>query len=299
MSQDDVFTSENAFMEYYSNKTGSSSGHRFYNKTTKILEITDNASIHQGTTSVLCGDSNLRSGFQFTNSKLNEVSLLFKSDITDTISDSSIVVSNPLSSVKLNSGKMVITTSDLQTSSTSFIQNINSSINTTTYDSLIQTKKYKLDASKSNTADVTTVIQSSVLNTDNTGSIENKCSTMLHSGIFNTRCNISKTGIIDYNDALTNSLSTTYKTNNVYTNVADATIVVFGSKSNKENSGVMYINSGNINIGTNTDVLSACNINIGSTLSTITIKGSLIFENSDLTATNLPDFIRQIVRSRI
>ena len=104
-----------------------------------MLEMTDNAFIHQGTTSVLCGDSNLRSGFQFTNSQLK-----FKSDITDTISDSSIVVSNPLSSVKLNSGKMVITTSDLQTASTSFIQNINSSINTTTYDSLIQTKKYKL-----------------------------------------------------------------------------------------------------------------------------------------------------------
>ena len=32
-----------------------------------------------------------------------------------------------------------------ETTSTSFIQNINSSINTTTYDSLIQTKKYKLD----------------------------------------------------------------------------------------------------------------------------------------------------------
>ena len=55
---------------------------------------------------------------------------------------------------------------------------------------------------------------------------------MLHSGIFNTRCNIKKTGIIDYNDSLTNSLSnSTYKTNNLYTNVADATIVVFGSKS--------------------------------------------------------------------
>ena len=94
----------------------------------------------------------------YPNSQLNEVSLLFKSDIKDTISDSSIVVSNPLSSVKLNSGKMVITTSDLQTASTSFIQHINSSINTTTYDSLIQTKKYKLDASKSNSADVTTVI---------------------------------------------------------------------------------------------------------------------------------------------
>ena len=191
MSQDDVFTSENAFIEYYSNKTGLSSGHRFYNKTTKMLEITDNALIH---------DSNFRSGFQFTNSQLNEVSLLFKSDITDTISDSSIVVSNPLSSVKFNSGKMVITTSDLQTSSTSFIQNINSSINTTTHDAFTQTKKYKLDASRSNTADVTTVIQSSVLNTENTGSIEIKCSTMLHSGIFNTRCNISKTGIIDHND---------------------------------------------------------------------------------------------------
>ena len=264
-----------------------------------MLEITDNAFIHQGTTAVLCGDSNLNSGFQFTNSQLNEVILLFKSDIIDTISDSSIVVSNPLSSVKLNSGKMVITTSDLQTSSTSFIQNINSSINTTTYDSLTQTKKYKLDVSKSNTADVTTVIQSSVLNTENTGSLENKCNTMLHSSIFNTRCNISKTGITDYNDSLTNSSSTTYKTNNLYTNVADATIVVFGSKSNKENSGVMYVNSGNINIGTNRDVQSACNIKIGSTLSTITIKGSLIFENSDLTATNLPDFIRQIVRSRI
>ena len=44
-----------------------------------MLEITDNALIHQGTTSALCGDSNLRSGFQFTNSQLNEVSLLFKS----------------------------------------------------------------------------------------------------------------------------------------------------------------------------------------------------------------------------
>ena len=201
--------------------------------------------------------------------------LYYLNHITDTISDSSIVVSNPLSSVKLNSGKMAITSSDLQTSSTSFIQNINSSVNTTTYDALTQTKKYELDACKSNVADVTTVIQSSVLYTDYTGSIENKCSTLLHSGIFNTRCNIKKTGIIDYNDSLTNSLSnSTYKTNNLYTNVADATIVVFGSKSNKENSGVIYIDSGNVKIGTNTDVLSACNINIESTLSTITIKDS-------------------------
>ena len=52
-----------------------------------MIEITDNAFIHQGSTVVLCGDSNLRSGFQFTNSQLNEVSLLFKSNITDTISD--------------------------------------------------------------------------------------------------------------------------------------------------------------------------------------------------------------------
>ena len=64
--------------------------------------------------------------------------LYYLNHITDTISDSSIVVSNPLSSVKLNSGKMAIISSDLQTSSTSFIQNINSSVNTTTYDALIR-----------------------------------------------------------------------------------------------------------------------------------------------------------------
>ena len=58
---------------------------------------------------------------------------------------------------------MAIISSDLQTSSTSFIQNINSIVNMTTYDALTQTKKYKLDACKSNVADVTTVIQNSVL----------------------------------------------------------------------------------------------------------------------------------------
>ena len=77
-------------------------------------------------------------------------------------------------------------------------------------------------------------------------------------------------------------------------------LIVQNNNSSKENGRICSINCGILNLATNTpDVFSASTINIGSTLSTTYIRGRVIFDNADLTATNLPDFIRQIVRSRV
>ena len=94
-------------------------------------------------------------------------------------------------------------------------------------------------------------------------------------------------------------LSTNYKANQLFSNSVDASIVVQSNNSIKENSGICSIHAGILNLATNSDGFLASTIIIGSTLSTIYLRGNLIFDNSDLTATNLPDFIRQIVRSRI
>ena len=73
-------------MDYYCNAR-LKSGHRFYGAATKILDVSVSSMIHIGKSAVICGDSNLNSGFQFENNKLN-----FKSDISDSVSESSIVV---------------------------------------------------------------------------------------------------------------------------------------------------------------------------------------------------------------
>ena len=111
---------------------------------------------------------------------------------------------------------------------------------------------------------------------------------------------MTNTGITHYNDRVNNFVSTNYKTSSVLTNIVDASIVVKNNNSVKENYGIMNLNAGVINIATNTpDALSSSSIILGSSLSNIYIPGNLIFNNTDMKATNLPDYIRQIVRSRI
>ena len=122
-----------------------------------------------------------------------------------------------------------------------------------------------------------------------------------HTGLYHRRCvQNSSVGITDFNNIVTKTISTTYKTNSLSSNFSDASIVVSNNNSNKENSGICSINAGILNLGTSTsDAFSASTIVIGSSLSTIFLRGNVIFDNPDLTATNLPDYIRQIVRSRI
>ena len=55
-----------------------------------------------------------------------------------------------------------------------------------------------------------------------------------------------------------------------------------------------------MNVGINSqDIFSGTVINIGSTLSIENIKEKLVFDNLDGLATNLPDYIRQIIKLRI
>ena len=96
-----------------------------------ILDINSLSMTHVGKTAVLCGDNNLYSGFQFENNKLNEISLLFKSDISDSVSDSSIVVSNTLHFFTPNSGKMVITSGEIELTSNRLSQYFNGTASTT------------------------------------------------------------------------------------------------------------------------------------------------------------------------
>ena len=114
-----------AFMNYHCNSIGITSGHRFYAKSVKILDLNTLSMIHIGRSAVLCADQDLRSGFQFENNRLNEISLLFKSDILDSISDSSIVVSNTNNFFTPNSGKMVINSGEVEINSNRFFQYFN------------------------------------------------------------------------------------------------------------------------------------------------------------------------------
>ena len=87
---------------------------------------------------------------------------------------------------------------------------------------------------------------------------------------------------------------------NLFCNLVDASIVVSNNNSTKENNGICNINAGILHLATNTsDAFTASTIIIGSTLSNVYIPGNLIFNNTDQRATNIPDYIRQIVRSRI
>ena len=107
------------------------------------------------------------------------------------------------------------------------------------------------------------------------------------------------TGITEYNDTLNKVVRTNYKSNPLLSNVVDASIVVQSNNSRKENSGICSINAGTLNLATNIDGFSASTIIIGSALSTIYLRGNLIFDNPDMSVTNLPDFIRQVIRNRI
>ena len=54
-----------------------------------------------------------------------------------------------------------------------------------------------------------------------------------------------------------------------------------------------------LNLATNIDGFPASTIIIGSALSTIYLRGNLIYDNADMSVTNLPDFIKQVTRNRI
>ena len=92
-----------AYMDYYCN-AGLKSGYRFYRAVTKILDVSVSSVIHIEKSAVICGDSNL-----VENNKANEISLLFKRDISDSVSDSLIVVSNASNFVHSNSRELVVT----------------------------------------------------------------------------------------------------------------------------------------------------------------------------------------------
>ena len=68
--------------------------------------------IHIEKSAVICGDSNL-----VENNKANEISLLFKRDISDSVSDSLIVVSNASNFVHSNSRELVVTSGELELTS--------------------------------------------------------------------------------------------------------------------------------------------------------------------------------------
>ena len=55
VTRDDT-TLNDSYLNYYSNMESSYSGHRFYNKTKKVLEINNENFMHTGKTAVLCSD---------------------------------------------------------------------------------------------------------------------------------------------------------------------------------------------------------------------------------------------------
>ena len=289
-----------AYMDYYCNSLGVKSGHRFYAASSKVLDINSLSMTHVGKTAVLCGDNSLYSGFQFENNKLNEISLLFKSDISDSVSDSSIVVSNTMNFFTPNSGKMVITSAEIELTSNRLSQYFNGTASTTYVNSNQSINISKITSLYSNISDVTTIISGSNSFYEDQGTHQTKCKLKVHTGTYHTTCSNSTTGITDYNDTFNRIVSTNYKSYPFTLNSSDASIVVQNNNSSKENGGICSINAGILNLASNTpDVFSASTINIGSTLSTTYIRGRVIFDNADLSATNLPDYIRQIVRSRI
>ena len=300
ITQDTTLSGTPSYMNYYCNDSGTSSGHRFYTGQKKSLDINGTSMTHVGSTCVLCADSNLNSGFQFENNKSNEISLLFKSDISDSISDTSIVVSNTNHFFTPNSGKMIINSGEVEFHSNRFSQYFNNTFSTNYVNSDQLININKISSTTSNISDVTQIITSNISTFEDDGNHELKCRTSTHTGTYSRNCILNNTGITHYNDRVNGFVSTNYKTSSLLTNVVDASIVVKNNNSIKENYGTMNLNAGVINIGTNSpDPLSSSSIIIGSSLSNIFIPGNLIFNNTDMKATNLPDYIRQIVRNRI
>ena len=158
----------------------------------------------------------------------------------------------------------------------------------------------KIKSIYTNISDVTTLVSGSNSIHEDQGIHETKCRTKIHTGIYNRRCvQNTTTGITEYNDTFNKVVRTNYKSNPFLSNVVDASIVVQSNNSRKENSGICSINAGTLNLATNIDGFSASTIIIGSALSTIYLRGNLIFDNPDMSVTNLPDFIRQVIRNRI
>ena len=300
ITQDLTTSGTPSYMNYYCNDSGTNSGHRFYTAEKKTLDLNGVSMTHVGSTCVLCADSNLNSGFQFENNKSNEISLLFKSDISDSISDSSIVVSNTNHFFTPNSGKMIISSGEVEFHSNRFSQYFNNTFSTNYVNSNQLININKINSTTSNISDVTQLITANISTFEDDGNYELKCRTSTHTGTYTRNCILNNTGITQYNDRVNNFVSTNYKTSSVLTNIVDASIVVKNNNSVKENYGIMNLNAGVINIATNTpDALSSSSIILGSSLSNIYIPGNLIFNNTDMKATNLPDYIRQIVRNRI
>ena len=258
-----------AFMSYHCNSIGIASGHRFFAETSKILDLNTLSMIHIGKTAVICADSNLNSGFQFENKKANEISLLFKSDISDSISDSSIVVSNTSNFFAPNSGKMVVTSGELELTSNRISQIFSGSYSTSYVNSNQLINIAKVKSIYTNISDVTTIISGSNSIYEDQGIYETRCRTKIHTGTYNRRCILNATtGITDFNDTLNKFVSTNYKTSALTSNLVDASIVVSNNNSTKENGGICNINAGILNLGTNSEKISASTIVIGSTLFT-------------------------------
>ena len=144
--------------------------------------------IHLGKTAVICADSNLNSGFQFENNKANEISLLFKSDISDSVSDSSIVVSNTSNFFTPNSGKMIVTSGELEMTSNRISQIYSGSYNTSYVNSNQLINISKVKSIYTNISDVTTVVSGSNSIYEDQGILETRCRTKIHTGIYNGRC---------------------------------------------------------------------------------------------------------------
>ena len=225
---------------------------------------------------------------------------MFKSDISDSVSDSSIVVSNTSNFFTPNSGKMIITTGELELTSNRLSQIYSGSYSTSYVNSNQLINISKIKSIYTNISDVTTLVSGSNSIYEDQGSHETRCRTKIHTGLYNKRCmQNTTTGITEYNDTLNKVVRTNYKSNPLLSNAVDASIVVQSNNSRKENSGICSINAGILNLGTNIDGFSASTIIIGSSLSTIYLRGNLIFDNPDMSITNLPDFIRQVIRNRI
>ena len=155
----DAFSTTSAYMDYYCN-SGLKSGHRFYGASTKILDLSVTSLVHLGKTAIICADSNLNSGFQFENNKANEISLLFKSYISDSVSDLSIVVSITSKIFTANSEKMVVTSGELELTSNRISQIYSGSYSTSYVNSNQLINISKIKSIYTNISDMTTLISS-------------------------------------------------------------------------------------------------------------------------------------------
>ena len=169
-------------MDYYCN-AGLKSGYRFYGAVTKILDVSVSSVIHIEKSAVICGDSNL-----VENNKANEISLLFKRDISDSVSDSLIVVSNASNFVHSNSRELVVTSGELELTSNWLSQIYSGSYSTSYLNSNQLINIPKIKPIYTNISDVTTLISEFNSIYEDQGIHETRCRSKIHTGTYNRRC---------------------------------------------------------------------------------------------------------------